>query len=494
MWKPRLFLLSLLALATPALPGLEASDRPNIVFILADDLGWRDTSVTGSTFYQTPNIDRLAAEGVRFTDAYATPLCSPSRGAVLTGRYPERFQMYTAITRASQDDPEAAEEGQPHQNTLLPGSRSHLPLEEITIAEVLQDAGYYTAFIGKWHLGAPRYHPQHQGFEEVVVAGGAAAGYFSPYKFLPASFSSGPDGEYLTERMTEEAITILREAVDEGEPLFLALWHFNVHTPLQAKGEVIDKYEKLVDPRNPQLHPVMGAMIEGLDDSVGAILSELEALGAADETIVVFASDNGGVGWPEAGDEMPPTSNLPMRGWKGTLFEGGVRVPMIVKWPGVAKPGSVYRTPVHLVDLFPTFVGAANAMVPPTVELDGVDLRPLITGESQERKHPVIHYFPIEFRVNGARSAAAIRDGDYKLIRFFSEGPNQSDEFELYDVVEDPAESADLSKRMPDLANAMAQKLAAELQRIDARIPEPNPAYDPDAPIPPPWRGRFYEP
>lgn len=488
-------IIAALALAIVPAFAAETFDRPNIVFILADDLGWKDTSVTGSTFYQTPHIDELAAQGIRFTDAYATPLCSPSRGAALTGRQPERFQMYAAITRASQDEP-TGEGAEPFHKVIPPGSRSHLPTSEVTLAEVLREAGYRTHFIGKWHLGHRREHsPKQQGFDNDVISGGAAAGYFAPYKFLPRQFSKdSPEGEYLTERLTDEAIQILRREKAAEQPFFMALWHFNVHTPLQAKADVIEKYRKLVDPDCPQRNPVMAAMIEGLDDSVGRVLAALDELDLADDTIVIFASDNGGVGWTEGGEDAPNTSNLPMRSWKGTLMEGGVRVPLIIRWPGVSAPGTTTGVPAHLVDLLPTLAHAGHAVLPEGLELDGIDLRPLIEGEVKMRPRPILFYFPIAFIPNGALPAAALRAGDFKLIRFFGEGPDQTDAHELYNVAADPAESRDLATENPELLAELSKELDAELARVGARIPEPNPEYNPNAPLPRRWRGKLMQP
>ena len=476
-----------------AAQGLAAASPPNVVFILADDLGWRDTSATGSTFYRTPHIESLASQGLRFTDAYATPLCSPSRGAVLTGRYPERFQMYAAITGASQAQPKTAKTGEPHQKTLAPGSRSFLPRSEVTIAEILRDAGYATHFLGKWHLGVGGNGPAHHGFQNVPVFGGAGAGYFSPYKFLPKEFSSGPDGEYLPERFTEEALAIRRHEAKRKKPFFLALWHFNVHSPYEAKPDAIEKYRALADPANPQRHPVMGAMVEALDHSIGRVLAELESLGLADNTIVIFASDNGGVGWKHGEDTVPITSNLPARGWKGTLMEGGVRVPMIIRWPGVTPAGKTTSVPVHLVDLLPTLATAAGAGLPANVELDGMDLRPVIEGRRSQRERPLLQYFPMEFIPNGARSAAALRDGDYKIIRFFAENGGK-DAHELYNVATDVAESRNLAAEQPERLADLARKLDNELARIGARIPAPNPAYNPKAPLPRNWRGKLLKP
>ena len=470
--------------------------QPNILFILADDLGWKDTAVSGSTFYKTPHIDALAAEGMRFTDAYATPLCSPSRAAVITGRQPERMQMHSAITKVSKDDPIMPEEVEDYQRMSRPQSRNHIPLEEITMAEVLKEAGYATHFIGKWHAGAGRYLPQHQGFDNVVVAGHAAAGFFAPYKWLNKGFSrNSPQGEYLPERFSTEAIKIFRKHKESGEPFFMALWHFNVHSPYEAKPEVIEKYEALVDPNNPQKFATMGAMIEGLDDSVGAVVAELKSLGMYEDTIIIFASDNGGVGMPERkpGSTLTPTSNLPFRGWKGTIVEGGIRVPFIARWSGVTEAGSVNKTPVHLVDLMPTFARAAGAELP-DVELDGIDLRPALEGDVLERERPLFWFFPSSFIPNGKRPAAAIRESDHKLIRFFGDNEDFSDKYELYNVALDPAESMDLANKHPELVASLTEILDSELERIGARIPFPNPAYNPDAPEPRHWQQYMLNP
>ncbi len=427
--------------------------RPNLVFFLIDDMGWMDVGCNGSTVYETPNIDRLAAQGMRFTNAYAAcPVCSPTRASILTGKYPARLHLTDWIPGQTM----------PYEKLRRPDFRQELPLEEVTIAEALKPAGYVTASIGKWHLGTEPFYPEHQGFD-VNFGGtkvGSPASYFYPYK--SPDLPKAKDGEYLTDRLTDEALEFID--ANKDHPFFLYLPHYAVHRPLQGKDEDIERFQKKSLPRKGQNSAVYAAMIKSVDESVGRVMARLEDLGISDNTVIIFMSDNGGL--------ATATSNAPLRAGKGTLYEGGVREPMIIRWPGLAKPGSVCDTPVISVDFFPTLLAMAG--VPVKVDnLDGIDLTPLLRGGGVSRPEALYWHYP-HYHGGGATPGGAIRDGNYKLIDYYGE-----ERFELYDLKADLGEKEDLARKMPEKARELRMKLHDWLKRVDAQMPTPNPDFDP---------------
>ncbi|MBL8222775.1 MAG: sulfatase [Bryobacterales bacterium] len=347
------------ALASAASLRPQRTQPPNFVFILADDLGWTDLGCFGSTFYRTPNIDRLAKEGMRFTSAYAAcPVCSPTRAAILTGRYPARLHLTDWIPGRTP----------PGVKMRVPEWTPHLPLTEITIPEVIISTGYISAHIGKWHLGDQDYYPENQGFS-LNFAGthlGSPPNYFSPYGI--SNVSDTVKGEYLTDRLTTEALRFLDQS--RQRPFFLYLAHYAVHTPLEAKPETAARYRGRIRPGQAHSHPVYAAMIESVDESVGRVMAKLDELGLSRHTVVIFTSDNGGVI-----GRRHITSNEPLREEKATLYEGGIRVPAIIRWPGVTAPGSVSDTPITSVDYFPTILEIAG--LKPPASIDGASLVPL---------------------------------------------------------------------------------------------------------------------
>ncbi|MFC1736848.1 sulfatase-like hydrolase/transferase, partial [Candidatus Hydrogenedentota bacterium] len=359
-----------------------SAKKPNIVFLLIDDMGWMDSEPYGSKFYETPGVNRMAREGMLFTDAYAQPLCSPTRAAIMTGKYPSRLYLHQAITKNSKENPVAHTKTAPNRRMAWPESRNHLPVEERTIAEEMKDLGYKTWFLGKWHLGyAEKYYPKNQGFDKSIAVGGAgpAGGYFSPHK-IP-EIENGPDGEYICERLTDEACKLLEEGKKGKEPFFLYLAHFNVHNPYQAKPDLIEKFEKTMDPTQHQRNPIMAAMLYAMDQSVTRILEKIDELDLAKDTVVVFVSDNGGCHWDMADKKyrhVPITANLPLRGGKCSFWEGGVRVPMIIKWPGKIEPGSKSSTPVHSIDFYPTLLEIAGGKPSKDKILDGESILPVL--------------------------------------------------------------------------------------------------------------------
>ncbi len=456
--------LSLAALVSGT-PSPVAARPPNLIFILVDDLGWTDLGYQGSTFYETPNIDRLAREGMRFTQAYAAcTVCSPTRAALLTGKYPARLHITDWITGHVR----------PHAKLRPPDWRMYLPHEERTIAEALRAAGYATASIGKWHLGGPEFYPQTHGFD-VNIGGfekGSPPSYFAPYK-IP-TLADGPKGEFLTERLTDEAIRFIETHRDR--PFFLYLPHYAVHTPLMARSNVIARYSAKADPNHPQHHPVYAAMVESVDQSVGRILRTLETLRLAEHTVIFFSSDNGGLVLREV------TSNLPLRAGKGSPYEGGVRVPLLVKWPGVTRPGSMCDTPVITPDFYPTMLQIAGLKPEAGQVLDGVSLVGLLRGGRTLQREALYWHYP-HYHPGGATPYGAIREGDWRLVEFY-----EDNHVELYNLREDIGERHDLAGRFPKVARRLRDRLHAWRERVGAQMPLPNPDYDPARAANPPAR------
>ena len=464
--------------------GREADRKPpNIMFFLIDDMGWMDSEVYGSTYYESPSQQRLAREGMMFTQAYVQPLCSPTRAAIMSGQYPgARLHMHKAITRGSRPNPKVPDSAGSRFKMCWPESRSNLPLNTRTIAEELKDAGYQTWFLGKWHLGNARYYPKKQGFDLNIAVGGAgpAGGYFAPWR-IP-EIDPGKNGEYICERLTKEACSLLETKGKSDKPFFMYFCHFNVHSPYQAKPELIAQYENKAPGKNGQRHPIMGGMLHAMDDSVGTVLRKLDELGLAEETIVIFLSDNGGVHW--ANDKspkykgLPITSNAPLRGGKCCFYEGGVRVPMIVRWPGKVEAGSRCGTPVHAVDIYPTLAELAGAKPPGEKVLDGESIVPLLTGTGSLKREALYCHFPRSSTTAGTVGGSFVRKGDYKLIRLWGEGTaNTEHAYELYNLRNDLSESNNLAKKMPEKVKAMSAMLDKWLTETSALIPKPNPNY-----------------
>ncbi|MHC5029184.1 MAG: sulfatase [Planctomycetota bacterium] len=465
-----------------------AGRPPNIVFILADDLGWRDLGCYGSTFHETPNIDALARRGVRFTNAYAAcPVCSPTRASIMTGRYPARLDT-TDYFGAAQ--PQSWRRSTP----LLPAPYvDRLPLDETTIAEALGAAGYATFFAGKWHLGPEGFWPEDQGFD--VNKGGIRRGgpygggkYFSPYG--NPRLEDGPDGEHLPIRLGRETAAFI--AANRDRPFLAFLSFYSVHTPLMARDELRAKYEQKRDAlgepgerwgvegerkvRLVQDHAVYAGMVDAMDEAVGIVIDELDRLGLADDTIVVFMSDNGGLSTSEG----HPTSNLPLRAGKGWMYEGGIREPMIMVVPGVTGAGEQCDHPVSSVDFFPTLLAAAgvagggvagaaesegHAEGRRGTELDGVNLMPLLRGNAMPAR-PLFWHYP-HYGNQGGSPSGAVRIGDWKLIEWYEDG-----RLELFNLAMDIGEQDDLSDRETDRVRAMHRLFVEWRARVDAKMPQ----------------------
>jgi arylsulfatase A len=440
-----------------------AAEKTNVIVILMDDLGGRDLGCYGSTYYRTPHLDRLAANGMKFTDAYAAcPVCSPTRAALMTGKYPARLNLTDWLP---------GRPDRPDQKLLRPVINQHLPLEEVTLAQVLKSAGYATGHIGKWHLGGKGFEPERRGFDVNVGGdqGGSPRSYFAPYKKGTGSFLPGlekePEGEYLTDRLTAEAEKFIEQNRDR--PFFLYLAHYAVHIPLMAKPDVVAKYKAGGAP-GTQNNPLYAAMIESMDDSVGRILAKLDDLKLSGRTAVLFTSDNGGLSVRE-GPNTPATINAPFREGKGFLYEGGTRVPLLVRWPGVTKAGSVSAVPVSSIDFFPTILDLCG--VESEVKVDGVSLKSVLRGEGAPPPRALFWHYP-HYSNQGGRPGSSIREGDYKLVEFFEDGRR-----ELYDLKKDAGETRNLIAEQPEKAKELAAKLDVWRRKVGAKTMKPNPAY-----------------
>ncbi len=442
-----------------------AADRPappNVVLIVADDLGWRDLGVQGSTYHETPNLDALAGRGMRFTNAYAAcPVCSPSRAAMLTGKYPARLHLTDWLPGRSD---------RPSQKLLRADLVQQLPLEETTIAEAIKPLGYVSASIGKWHLGEKPFWPENQGFDRNIggtQTGSPPGGYFH---FRTPSMSANSKNEYLTDRLTNEAIAFV--AANKDRPFFLYLAHYAVHIPLQAKPDPLARFQAKPAGNSLQHNAIYAAVLASLDEGVGRLVNELERLKLTDRTVVVFISDNGGLSVHE-GPNTPATSNAPLRDGKGYLYEGGTRVPLIVVWPGVVKPGSTVDVPVCGIDLYPTILEIAGVDAVRRGGIDGVSLTPILKGKGTIARDALYQHYP-HYSNQGGKPGGSIREGYLKLIEFY-----EDNHIELYDLANDPGETRDLAASLPKDAERLRNKLKAWRESVDARMPRPNPAYVP---------------
>ena len=457
--------------------------KPNIIFVLIDDLGWRDLGCYGSSFYETPNLDRLAQESLRFTNAYAaSPVCSPTRASIMSGKYPATVQVTNFIAGMSKG------------KLLSAPYLHHLPLEEKTIAGALKEGGYNTWHVGKWHMGDKPYWPEHHGFD--VNIGGNHSGmpesYFSPYG--NPTLTDGPDGEYLTDRLTNEAIQLIQD--NDEKPFFLNLCYYTVHIPIQAKPQYVEKYKAKaaalgLDKKDPfevcenfpsdgkkdqhiirrkfQSDPGYAAMIQSLDENIGRLMKTLEEQGLADDTMIVFTSDNGGL----ATAEGSPTCNAPLAEGKGWMYEGGTREPLIVKLPGVTKPDSFCDVPVTSPDFYPTLLEIAGLDPLPQQHTDGTSILPLLKGQDELDREAIFWHYP-HYGNQGGTPGCSVRAGDYKLIEFF-----EDNRAELYNLREDVSEEHDLSEQQPEVTSRLREMLHQWLKQVDAKIPQPNPDYLP---------------
>ncbi len=460
-----------------------AEQRPNVLLILADDLGQRDLGCYGSKFYDTPHLDRLAGEGALFTDAYAAcPVCSPTRASLMAGQWPQRTGVTDYIGAAR-----TPEEWKRNTVALPAPYSDRLSFESITLAEVARTAGYATFFAGKWHLGPEGWWPENQGFDFNLGGhdrGGPYGGnkYFSPYG--NPRLTDGPEGEHLPDRLAAETSRFI-ESHRDGH-FFACLSFYSVHTPLMAREDLREKYEARKqqlglqdewgregerDVRLVQNHAVYAGMVEAMDEAVGRVLKTLDELGLADETLVIFTSDNGGLSTSEGW----PTSNLPLRGGKGWMYEGGIREPFLARWPGVINPGAVVSDPVSSPDVFATLLEVSGTPASPAQPVDGVSLLPVFRGNPLPER-PLFWHYP-HYGNQGGAPAAAIRRGDWKLIQWL-----EDDRTELFNLAADIAEQNEIGALHPEIVSRLKAELTAWQTQVGAKFPAPNPGYDSSKP------------
>lgn len=484
-----------------------AEKRPNVILFLVDDMGWMDSGVYGSQYYETPNIDAFAQTGMRFTDAYAHPICSPTRAAILTGKTSARHGVIVPSGHVAPHPPDFDYDRArvaPSKAVIHRSSRNHLDPEEETLAEVLKKSGYRTALIGKWHLGLNEEHwPDKQGFETTFhcAPDPGPPSYFSPYNVKPpgtagksrkGNITNGPPGEYIVDRQAEEAVKFMRSAKDE--PFFLYLSSYGVHGPWGHKEEYTASFKDKTDPRGVQKNPVMASMLKSVDECFGRIIGELRALNIEDNTIVIFYSDNGGNCTSDPGaaadngkggpnvrklaesyrqwaGSLPPTDNSPLRAGKGRLYEGGVRVPMIWAWPGHIPAAAVSEAVTGDIDIYPTLLELLKIPTPKDVSFDGVSLAGVLTHSEPPPNREYFIYSPL----HNEDGQISVRSGDFKLIRSFS--PHFSSQ--LYNLREDISETRNRAAEMPEIVTALSQSIDQFFARSGVPVPRPNPTFKP---------------
>jgi arylsulfatase A-like enzyme len=470
------FLFTLLGLVISV--NLVAKDPPNVVFILADDLGVNDLSLYGSTFHETPNIDALAEKGMVFTQAYsANPLCSPTRASIMTGLDPSRIGITLPHCHLNKLvlEKQLARSAPPNKKTLDAIPLTRFKTEYYTLAEAFKDHGYATAHIGKWHLGPVPYSPWEHGFDLDIPhspePSPLAGGFFYPF---PIYDSKGEPGSNLEDLMADVAVKYIHEHKDE--PFFLNYWAWEVHAPWQAKPHQIDKYRAKAEPDSPQRNPVYAGMLETLDEVTGRIVEAIDQAGILDNTIIIFMGDNGPYirsnkqHMPEEFHGVPVSSAHPLRAGKGSIYEGGTRVPLIVIWPGRVKPGSVSDALTQSTDFFPTFADMLGWKLPSELEFDGISMKPVLEKNQAYRDEIFCHY-------PHNRPSTSLRKGNWKLIRWWCDNPDQSDRYELYNLAEDVGESVNLASEEPEWVKKMIRRMDELIEHREGLIPIPNPAY-----------------
>jgi len=491
-------LLAILLSALAVIGAAAMTDHPNVVFILADDLGVNDLSLYGSKFDETPNIDALAQRGMKFNQAYsAAPICSPTRASIMTGLYPARL----GITQPDCHLPKVVLDkhlnatAPPAQKALSAESLTRLQTNYYTLAKAFKAHGYRTAHFGKWHLGPEPYSPLQQGFDTDIPHTSAPSplpnGYFYPFQVWK---NHGKPGDNLEDDLCDEAVKFIGQQ-SKDKPFYLNYWAFEVHSPWQAKEQQINKYRAKADPKSLQRNPVYAGMVETLDEAVGRIIAALDQAGLLDNTVIVFNSDNGPYFIPNATympaefAQVPVTSAQPLRAGKGTIYEAGTRVPLIVIWPGKVKPGVETSALFQSTDFFPTFVDMLGWKLPEGVQFDGVSQRAVWEKNVAVRDeifchfpHPEAHgEYEMMPAITPATPASSVRQGNWKLIRFYCDQADQTDRYELYNLADDPGERHDLAPAQPGRVKQLAARLDSFLKTTEAVVPKPNPAYHPNA-------------
>ena len=460
----------------------EVSKRPNIIIINSDDMGWSDLACYGNTIHETPNIDAFAKESILFTDFYAAaPVCSPTRASIMTGKYPARLHMTTWSENARE------EHGISKGQKLITGTAiADLPLGEITIAEALRNEGYHTIHIGKWHLGESEFYPENQGFGLSIGGGawGCPANFFYPYtgvfsgsqRYIPGLGRSGSgdnsyfknrEGEYLTDRLTDEAIAIMKDAVSTDAPFFMNLNYYAVHTPIEAPDSLVRYYRESISKAGKNGNPTYAAMVHKVDENVGRVLETIQKLGIYDNTVVIFTSDNGGVTYEYNGQKV--TDNSPLRSGKGSLYEGGVRIPLIVRYPSDAKKGSVCHTPAITNDFFLTLCEIAGVDID-SFNTDGISLLKVLkdTEVKLPREYLFWHY-PHYYYFSITTPVSVVRYGDWKLLKYY-----ENNTIELYNLKNDISEKVNMAEEKPEIAKDMLRKLDDWLKETNASLPKIN--------------------
>ncbi len=509
------FLIVLLFLAVPEVRSAErAAGKPNVIVFLVDDMGWMDCGAYGSKYYETPNIDRFATRAMRFTEAYAQPLCSPTRASLLTGKYSARHGITSAtghLPPQAAGHPSLAATGPANKRMLTPESGNFLEPGEYTLAEALRTAGYRTAHLGKWHLGLTQPHwPEQQGFDVAFHCHpdpGPPGNYFSPYgvaadgkpggKNKVGTITDGPPGEYIVDRLAAEAEKFIAENKDR--PFFLNLWNYGVHGPWGHKPEYTKAFQSKKDPRGVQGNPIMASMLKSVDECFGRLVAALEKNGLTENTIVIFNSDNGGnthsnvpdtaktakaekskseslADWRRWAGDQPPTMNTPLRDGKGTLYEGGTRVPLMWSWPGRIGAGKTSDAVVGHIDLYPTVLDLLGVPKPAQQKIDGVSYARVLKSEGPLERRAFFNYFPHGGSL-GSAGGVWVRAGEWKLLRWFGVLPGEEGRYELYNLIADLSEATNLAAREPARVKEMDALIDTFLAETGATFPQPNPAY-----------------
>ncbi|MCM2370533.1 sulfatase [Aporhodopirellula aestuarii] len=491
-----------------------AQDQPNVVLFVVDDMGWMDSTAYGSQYYETPNMERLAEQSMRFTDAYAVPLCSPTRCSILSGQHSARHRVTSASGHQPPALPDAspyAEKASPVAKFIYPNSKNFIDPAIVTLAEVLRDAGYRTGHFGKWHLGLmPENRPDQNGFETTweCAPDPGPPSYFSPYgvsaqgrptgQHHVGNITDGPDGEYITDRLTDEALQFVETHRDE--PFFLNLWQYGVHGPWGHKEEYTAEFAKKTDPRGEQRNPIMASMLKSVDESLGRVMAKLDELGLTENTLFIFYSDNGGNvhsnreddrkianlrenhpklaairDWRKWAGGEGPTNNAPLREGKARIYEGGQRVPLMVRWPGIIQPGTTNGTVVGAIDLYPTVLDALNVDLPADHIVDGLSFLPVLTQTGGVDREAYFTWFP------HIVPAVSVRKGEWKLIRRFEPHRDYPEVRELYNLTADISETNNLAPAMPDKVRELDALIDGFIADTGALMPIPNPAYQPHA-------------